>query len=60
MRKLLSWAALSLLFVTLFASCSNGPSPEEQTREQREATETAKKQANFFNTPPPPLERPGQ
>jgi hypothetical protein len=40
--------------------CSNGPSTEAQSRDAQEQKDAAKKQAQFFNQSPPPLEKPGQ
>ena len=55
--------SLVMIFGAIGASvlpgCSSGPSPEQQTRELQEEKDTAKKQATFFNTSPPPLEQPG-
>jgi uncharacterized lipoprotein len=60
MKKLLSYAAGAILALVIIPGCSNGPSPEQQTREQQEARDTAKKQATFFNTSPPPASEPGR
>lgn len=53
MRIFLFCLALILAVATLLPGCSSGPSPEQRTREQREAAETEKKQSNFFSSPPP-------
>lgn len=52
--------SLSLLIVlaaslstSLLSGCQNGPSPEEQTRQQEEAKQTAKQQADFNKSLPP-------
>jgi len=60
MKKLLPYVAGSMLALIVVSGCSNGPSPEQQTREQEEARETAKKQSTFFNASPPPASEPGR
>ena len=60
MKTLSLFIVLAAVATSVLAGCSNGPSPEQQTREQQEAQETAKHQADFFKTSPPPASKPGQ
>ena len=60
MKKTFPLIALQVFLISLFHGCSNGPSPEQVTREQREAQDTARRQDQFFKASPPPLEQPGQ
>lgn len=51
---------IGAISASFLPGCSNGPSPEQQSREVQEARETAKKQADFFKTSPPPIGEPGR
>lgn len=59
MKTLSLLMVMGAVVVSLVSGCSSGPSPEQQTREQRDEQDAAKHRANFFNTSPPPLAEPG-
>ncbi len=60
MKTLSLFLVMGTIITSILGGCSNGPSPEQQTREQQEEQETAKRQAEFFKTSPPPASKPGQ
>ena len=59
MKKVAAKMLLILAAIIIFAGCSAGPSPEQQTRESQEQRDAERQQAEFRKSLPP-VSNPGQ
>jgi uncharacterized lipoprotein len=60
MKTFSQYIVLTSVFFIVLAGCSSEPSPLGRNREQEEAREKARRQADFFKTSPTPAGQPGQ
>ena len=59
MKKLGAKVLVIVATTVVFAACSSGPSPEQQTRESQEQRDSERQQAEFRKGLPP-VSNPGQ
>jgi hypothetical protein len=56
MKKILSFIVTAMAFIVVVAGCRSHTNSDRQARREKQLA----KQSGFFNTSPPPLEKPGQ